>query len=199
MNNRILSITLAGAFLVTALPASAQLLGGASGAVGGTLGAQVLQPGLGGTLGAAGEGRFVTDVPTGALRERADATRGQAVTRARGAKGEVSGAAGTLAGTGLAVAGDGKAVAAGAMESTHSAGGQPAQSSQPALIDGLAASTSADGGVEREAAGRRVSARGNSRQSIARGAEGLALGSSSDAEASMTRVEEPTPEAPAEE
>ncbi|MET0279817.1 MAG: hypothetical protein ABW278_01660 [Steroidobacteraceae bacterium] len=164
MNKQMMSILVAGTLAVTALPASAQLLGGGmggalNGALGGQLGGQ-MSPGGGGMIGGSGDGRWGADPQLGGVRE--------GLGRARTATGDAT-ARGVE--TGKAKAGaakDGVATAANSDRSLNASGG---------------------GAVEKQAAGRNVKAGGNTSQGVTRDATGLSLGSANNADASITKVE----------
>jgi hypothetical protein len=172
MNKRMMTILMAGTLAVTAIPASAQLLGGGiGGAMNGTLGGQMggpTSPGAGGMIGGSGDGRFGADPQLGGVREglgRARSATSDAATRGAEA---------------------GKAKAGAAKERVSSEA-----SSDRSL-------TAAGGGsVEKQAAGRNVRAGGNTSQSVTRDASGLSLGSANDGDASITKVEPPVAATPA--
>lgn len=172
MNKRMMTILMAGTLAVTAIPASAQLLGGGmGGAMNGALGGQLGGaggPAAGGMLGGSGDGRFGADPQLGGVREglgRARSTTSE--TAARGAE-------------------TGKAKAGAAKERVSSA----ASSDRSLQATG-------GGSVEKQAAGRNVRAGGNTSQSVTRDASGLSLGSANDGDASITKVEPPVAAAPA--
>lgn len=201
INRNVLKIV-AGALLMAALPAGAQVLGGGlGGAVNGTLGGSLGGGGINGAGSAAGGGAFDTSGAFGSLRDRtqqvgsrtqdaaanAKGSAGSRVDSARGATdATVQGAHSASVNAGRRAA-DAASTTQGATQSTTQSTTQPGAAPSGVLLNG-----SGSAGAEKHAMGRTVSAQGSGDSTTGLDRSGLFNSTNGQAGASMKK-DEPAP------